>query len=75
MRKALRGFKQHVEDLLFIHTDRYFKTSKYHILEHYMRLIERFGSLLNGDTETTEGMHPIVKAAFRNTNKKGMKSS
>lgn len=44
---------------------------KFHLLEHYPDQILKFGSLLNGDTETPEGLHPAVKRAFKNTNKKG----
>lgn len=71
MDEALKLFKTEVEEQLFEHSNTFFKTSKYHLLEHYTMMIKRFGSLLNGDTETTEGMHPAVKAAYRNTNKKG----
>lgn len=51
--------------------DAQFVYPKYHILEHYIDQIEQFGSLLNGDTETAEGLHPMIKRAYKNCNKKG----
>jgi hypothetical protein len=69
MRQALADFKDCVEELFFEFYD--FKTLKYHMLEHYITYIDMFGSLLNGDTDTTEGLHPAVKQAYKKSNKKG----
>jgi hypothetical protein len=46
-------------------------TPKFHLFEHYVEQIEKFGSLLNGDTDATERLHCTVKDAFELTNKKG----
>lgn len=69
---TIQAFKIQVEKQLYEYSSTDFTTSKYHLLEHYPAQILRFGSLLNGDTDTTEGIHPMVKRAYRNTNKKGM---
>jgi len=75
MKTSLQAFKREVEAHFFHRHSTEFKTPKYHILEHYVRFIEDFGSLVNGDTDTTEGMHPSVKNAYTNTNKKGKQLS
>lgn len=69
MKTSLKAFKDAVLEEFGDYDD--FWYLKFHILEHYPEQIERFGSLLNGDTETPEGLHPTIKRAFKNTNKKG----
>jgi len=71
MRTSLSKFKEEVRKYFYQNHATEFSTPKYHILEHYVEFIEQFGSLLNGDTDTTEGLHPTVKSAYCNTNKKG----
>lgn len=71
MADSLVKFKTEVEKHFFPFAETEFTTPKYHILEHYVEQVRQFGSLLNGDTDTTEGYHPIVKRAYKNTNKKG----
>jgi len=71
MQTSLKEFKILVERHFFAHHNSQMKTPKYHMLEHYCWFILQFGSLLNGDTDTTESLHTIVKQAYKNSNKKG----
>jgi hypothetical protein len=68
MESILHKFKDEVEKYFFAWDK--FKQPKYHIMNHYMDQIRKFGSLLNGDTESTERLHGYVKKAYKNTNKK-----
>lgn len=67
---ALRLFKEQVETLYFTLHRTQFTTPKYHVMEHYGEQIRKFGSLLNGDTESTERLHVYIKKAYKLTNKK-----
>lgn len=74
LRTSLDKFKNEVERVFVQDTrlkDCRFATPKYHILEHYAEQIQMFGSLLNGDTDSTERIHVLVKQAYKLTNKKG----
>jgi len=71
MRDSLHRFKLECERHFMRFHPTKLSTPKYHLLEHYTSFVERFGSLLNGDTDTTEGIHTMIKAAYRKTNKKG----
>ena len=71
MQNSLMAFKTEMATYLVDFHDTGMRTPKFHILEHYTWFILQFGSLLNGDTETTEGTHTIVKQSYRVTNKNG----
>jgi hypothetical protein len=71
MEESLQAFRKEVSDHLYEFNVTNFTTPKYHILSHYVMMVRRFGSLLNGDTEVPERLHCGVKIAYRRTNKKG----
>jgi len=54
MRDSLHRFKLECERHFMRFHPTKLSTPKYHLLEHYTSFVERFGSLLNGDTDTTD---------------------
>lgn len=75
LRESLWRFKEEVNKHFIGPKHYHFQTCKYHILEHYYEQVLMFGSLLNGDTDTPESYHTMIKKSYKNTNKKGMYGS